>query len=724
MKNIFKILLLVIVVCLGAVVFSACTGCKENRAYSLIYTAGEGGSIEGDVCQTVHNGESGTEVVAVAGDGFEFVQWSDGVTTQSRTDKNISHDINVTARFAKVEYFTITYDAGEGGSIEGLTQQTVKSGESGQEVTAVPNEGYRFVKWSDGNSSYIRYDENITSSINVIAEFEFLYGGGNGTAINPFVIASYEHLLNMAFYPDAYYKLVNDLDLSDFSHDPLFDEDNPFKGNFNGGDHIIKNLTIETESNVPSLFGFVDGSIGYLNFTNVQINTINFNTIQANQKYYVGIVAGISRGYIHDVRAIGRININELSYEGVSIGGLIGLAYGTIANCETEIKITVKNTQLNHDSYMTLPFVFGGMIGVCDSAHIRNCNSEGDIIVANSSVDICVGGLIGYYFTDRQVSTDIKDSVSNISILGDYHYSSGGFIGQLDIDSATELAINECSSHGNIQMGTVGGFICRSFVMGKLSVQNCFFEGDLTAYSRAAGFIVKCSVDNGNCELKNNYSAANIKTNRFDDVERIVGAAAGFGYELIGVNIKNCFATMDVYTAQGVGFAFFLFGCSLSSCFFEGKINIQDASGSTLAVGFVYGLSNSEIKNCFVNADIITASENGTNMINGFIRNISNSIVANFYCVGSCAGKLINKNNNVEAIKNGHVLKNFAGGNEFAEDDEITVYDKKEDMYQLANILNDGLEEVWVNVENNLPRLNFIVTRHSYFKNINKEKFL
>ncbi len=186
MKNIFKILLLVIVVCLGAVIFSACTGCKENRAYSLIYTAGEGGSIEGDVCQTVHNGESGTEVVAVAGDGFEFVQWSDGVTTQARTDKNISHDINVTARFAKTEYFTITYEADEGGRIDGLAKQTVKNGESGQEVTAVPNEGYTFVKWSDGLTENKRTEKDVTTNFWVKAIFEqnvytvtynLIYGG-------------------------------------------------------------------------------------------------------------------------------------------------------------------------------------------------------------------------------------------------------------------------------------------------------------------------------------------------------------------------------------------------------------------------------------------------------------------------------------------------------------------------------------------------------------------
>lgn len=67
--------------------------------YSLTYTPGANGSVNGDTSQTVGEGEDGTEVIAVPDSGYIFVNWSDGVTSASRTDTNVMADINVTANF-------------------------------------------------------------------------------------------------------------------------------------------------------------------------------------------------------------------------------------------------------------------------------------------------------------------------------------------------------------------------------------------------------------------------------------------------------------------------------------------------------------------------------------------------------------------------------------------------------------------------------------------------
>jgi len=66
---------------------------------------------------------------------------------------------------------TLTYNAGAGGSIIGTTPQTVAYGADGAEVTAVPNTGYRFVRWSDGVMTASRTDTNVTADINVTAVF-------------------------------------------------------------------------------------------------------------------------------------------------------------------------------------------------------------------------------------------------------------------------------------------------------------------------------------------------------------------------------------------------------------------------------------------------------------------------------------------------------------------------------------------------------------------------
>ncbi len=74
--------------------------------HTLTYTAGLNGSISGTSPQTVNHGASGTLVTAVPDGSYGFVQWSDGVLTASRTDTNVTGNINVTASFALlIQYF-------------------------------------------------------------------------------------------------------------------------------------------------------------------------------------------------------------------------------------------------------------------------------------------------------------------------------------------------------------------------------------------------------------------------------------------------------------------------------------------------------------------------------------------------------------------------------------------------------------------------------------------
>lgn len=67
--------------------------------YQVGYSAGEGGSVDGDLEQTVNHGEDATPVTAVAGNGYRFVEWSDGRTDNPRTDTGLTDDLSVTAQF-------------------------------------------------------------------------------------------------------------------------------------------------------------------------------------------------------------------------------------------------------------------------------------------------------------------------------------------------------------------------------------------------------------------------------------------------------------------------------------------------------------------------------------------------------------------------------------------------------------------------------------------------
>ena len=160
----------------------------EKVYYTLTYTAGSHGSLEGDAVQLVSSGSSGAEVTAVPAEGYHFAGWSDDVTDNPRTDINVTGNLTVTANFA-INTYTLSYQVGPGGTIAGETTQTVEHGADGETVIVAPKEGYVFTEWSDGLATTARTDTNVTENIDVTAYFgiktyTLRYSAGPGGTIS------------------------------------------------------------------------------------------------------------------------------------------------------------------------------------------------------------------------------------------------------------------------------------------------------------------------------------------------------------------------------------------------------------------------------------------------------------------------------------------------------------------------------------------------------------
>ena len=110
---------------------------------TLTYTAGSGGTITGTLSQTVNSGASGTAVTAVANSGYYFTNWSDGVTTATRTDANVTANMTVAAFFAASTptTYAITSSVGLNGAISPLGSNSVAVGASAV-YTITPATGY------------------------------------------------------------------------------------------------------------------------------------------------------------------------------------------------------------------------------------------------------------------------------------------------------------------------------------------------------------------------------------------------------------------------------------------------------------------------------------------------------------------------------------------------------------------------------------------------------
>lgn len=113
----------------------------------IVYvTSGEGGSIVGDLSQSVPAGMSGTQVEAIADDGFQFAGWSDGVASAIRRETDVSRDMTIRAIFKKNSYI-VTFMLADGT----VREQTVQYGERAVPIadtdSALRKYGYRFDGW-------------------------------------------------------------------------------------------------------------------------------------------------------------------------------------------------------------------------------------------------------------------------------------------------------------------------------------------------------------------------------------------------------------------------------------------------------------------------------------------------------------------------------------------------------------------------------------------------
>ena len=124
----------------------------------------DGGSVSGG---GEYSYGSDCTLEAVANDGYRFDHWSDGSTENPHTI-SISGDESYTAYFyANTFNVKLSSSPSNGGTVSG--GGTYVNG-SVAEIKATPNRGYKFSRWSDGNTSSSR-QITVTSNLNLTAYF-------------------------------------------------------------------------------------------------------------------------------------------------------------------------------------------------------------------------------------------------------------------------------------------------------------------------------------------------------------------------------------------------------------------------------------------------------------------------------------------------------------------------------------------------------------------------
>ena len=144
-------------------------------------------------------------LTAVPTTGYHFVRWSDGVTDITRSIV-VTSNVALTAEFA-INVYTVTLSA-ENGTVTGAGNYNHGAGVT---LTATPNEGYHFVRWSDGDTNATR-NITITSNVTLTAEFAINVYTVTLSAQNGIVIGAgnYNHgtTINISATPAEGYHFV------------------------------------------------------------------------------------------------------------------------------------------------------------------------------------------------------------------------------------------------------------------------------------------------------------------------------------------------------------------------------------------------------------------------------------------------------------------------------------------------------------------------------------
>ncbi|GFO65098.1 InlB B-repeat-containing protein [Geomonas paludis] len=124
------------------------------NSYTVSYTAGDHGTLTEAATQSVDHGGSTAAVSAVPATGYHFLGWtgSNGFTSSANplVLTGVTGNMALSAAFA-INSYTVSYTAGDHGTLTGTAAQSVDHGGSTAAVSAVAATGYHFLGWTGSN---------------------------------------------------------------------------------------------------------------------------------------------------------------------------------------------------------------------------------------------------------------------------------------------------------------------------------------------------------------------------------------------------------------------------------------------------------------------------------------------------------------------------------------------------------------------------------------------
>lgn len=253
--------------------------------------------------------------------------------------------------------------------------------------------------------------------------------GGDGTAENPYKIATAGDLAQVQNYPSSHFVVVNDIDCS---ASMLTHNGSQFTGTFDGCGHVLSNLRLGGKN--PSLFGKLSGAT----VKDVVINHANIDLSDGTTSALLATNADnstISGVHVYDLKAVSETN--ECTFGGlVAVLSSASVLEGSSVN-NAEISLT---NDYNEN--------VGGLVGqMTSSAAVKSCAFNGKL-----TGYVYVGGIAGSSVAARAVE---EEETPAPNVISNCH-------------------VNATISAANTAGGIVG-------TTGRIDMTNNFVEGTIAA---------------------------------------------------------------------------------------------------------------------------------------------------------------------------------------------------------------------------------------------------
>lgn len=311
----------------------------------------------------------------------------------------------------------------------------------------------------------------LPSGIGRVSAATEYFAGGEGTALDPYLIETKTHLNNVRRFPSAHYKQIADIEFSaeDYASggsfynygkywSPIGSASAPFSGSYNGNGYAIYNLKIYLYGNASSLSSDSSGNDGWtgdyivggssIPTINPTIGLFGYNTgaiknlaVEGTSIYgkavnqgslYVGTIAGYNAGTISACYVYASATASSSADN--FVGALVGYNEGNITDCFSLGNASGHYTGgiaggINGGTVSTSYSLAtltgtkgaGGIAGQAVDADIENC-----YYLDNTDVGVASGNNAGTKCTEQQLKNGATyigfnfDTVWTVDGRGDY----------------------------------------------------------------------------------------------------------------------------------------------------------------------------------------------------------------------------------------------------------------------------------------------------------------